>query len=234
MKNDIVAIITARGGSKRIPKKNIKNFCGKPIIAYSIETAVKSDLFDDVIVSTDSIEIAKVSEKFGASIPFLRSEENSDDFSTTEDVLIEVINKLKAEGRKYKYICCIYPTAPFVNKNLLVEAIDKMEESEPAVVIPLVAFSYPPQRGFIIDDKGYARFKNPEYITTRSQDLEKLYHDAGQFYVYNVEKLISTKGIIENDYKAIIVPEKLVHDIDNEEDWEIAEMKYSVMKKKCE
>ncbi len=228
-KKKCVAIITARGGSKRIPKKNIKDFCGLPIIAYSIKEAIKCEMFDEVMVSTDSQEIADIARKYGAVVPFMRSKKNSGDYATTEDVIIEVIENYKQLGKDYEYACCIYPTAPFITSDKLVEAMDKMKENNPSIVIPLVQFSYPPQRCLIIDDSGYARFKYPQYVTTRSQDLEKEYHDAGQFYIYNVEKLIASNGIIEDDFVPIILPDICVQDIDTLQDWEIAEMKYKII-----
>lgn len=224
-----IAIITARGGSKRIPKKNIKEFCGLPIIAYSIRTALGSGLFDEVMVSTDSEEIAETAKKFGANVPFMRSADNSDDYATTEDVILEVLQRYRELGTEYDYVCCIYPTAPFVTEAALAEAMAKMEKYEPSVVIPLVQFSYPPQRCFVVDDRGYARFKYPQYVRTRSQDLEKQYHDAGQFYIYNSDRLIATNGVIEDDFMPIIMPDLLVQDIDTEDDWKIAEMKYKII-----
>lgn len=224
-----IAIITARGGSKRIPKKNIKEFCGLPIIAYSIRTALGSGLFDEVMVSTDSDEIAETAKRFGANVPFMRSADNSDDYATTEDVILEVLQRYRELGTEYDYVCCIYPTAPFVTEAALAEAMAKMEKYEPSVVIPLVQFSYPPQRCFVVDDRGYARFKYPQYVRTRSQDLEKQYHDAGQFYIYNSDRLIAANGIIEDDFMPIIMPELLVQDIDTEDDWKIAEMKYKII-----
>lgn len=228
-KKKCVAIITARGGSKRIPKKNIKDFCGLPIIAYSIKEAIKCEMFDEVMVSTDSQEIADIARKYGAVVPFMRSKKNSGDYATTQDVIIEVIENYKQLGKDYEYACCIYPTAPFITSDKLVEAMDKMKENNPSIVIPVVQFSYPPQRCLIIDDSGYARFKYPQYVTTRSQDLEKEYHDAGQFYIYNVEKLIASNGIIEDDFVPIILPDICVQDIDTLQDWEIAEMKYKII-----
>lgn len=225
-----IAVITARGGSKRIPKKNIKEFCGKPIIAYSIAAALESGIFDEVMVSTDSEEIAEIAKEYGAKVPFMRSAKTSDDYATTEDVLLEVVAEYKKVGKEFDYICCLYPTAPFVEAEDLKEAVAIMEKSKPAQVIPVVKFSYPPQRCFIIDENGYAKFKYPEYVTTRSQDLEKQYHDVGQFYVYNVEKMVALNGIIEDDFMPIIMPEIRVQDIDTLEDWKIAEMKYRILK----
>ncbi len=226
MNNKKIAIITARGGSKRIPKKNIKEFCGMPIIAYSIKTAIDCGIFDEVMVSTDSEEIAEISKKYGAIVPFMRSQDTSGDFATTEDVILEVIDKYKKMGKEFEQVCCIYPTAPFVTVDILREASKIMDEKNPAVVIPVVQFSYPPQRCFIIDNSGYAKFKYPEYVNTRSQDLEKQYHDVGQFYIYNVQKLVESNGEIVDDFMPIIISEMQAQDIDNEEDWKLAELKY--------
>ena len=224
-----IAIITARGGSKRIPKKNIKEFCGKPIISYSIKQAIESNIFDEVMVSTDDEEIAEIAKKYGASVPFMRSKKNANDYATTEDVIIEVVQEYKKLKKNYTYACCIYPTAPFIKSDMLIEAMKKMYEYNPSVVIPIVQYSYPPQRCFVINSNGYARFKYPQYITTRSQDLEKEYHDAGQFYIYNIKKLIESKGMVEDDFIPIIVPELCVQDIDTIDDWKMAEMKYKIM-----
>ena len=229
MKNKI-AIITARGGSKRIPKKNIKEFCGRPIIAYAIKAAKESGIFDEVMVSTDSVEIAQIARQYGADIPFMRSEKNADDYATTEDVILEVIEMYKKMGKEYDTVCCLYPTTPFITADILREAVQIMEEKKPAVVIPIVQFSYPPQRCFIIDKNGYAKFKYPEYVRTRSQDLEKEYHDAGQFYIYNVQKLVERKGIIEDDFAPMILSEMCVQDIDTLDDWKMAELKYQLIK----
>lgn len=224
-----IAIITARGGSKRIPKKNIKDFCGQPIIAYSIKAALDSQAFDEVMVSTDSQEIAELAKSYGASVPFLRSDATSSDYATTEDVLIEVLQTYKEMGVTFDYVCCIYPTAPFITKHRLLEAMEKMEKHTPSLVIPVVQFSYPPQRCFVLDEAGYAKFKYPEYIVTRSQDLEKQYHDVGQFYIYHTGKLLETKGLIKDDMLPIIIPELEAQDIDTEQDWKLAELKYQML-----
>lgn len=228
MKNR-VAVITARGGSKRIPKKNMKEFCGKPIISYVIKVAINSGLFKRVMVSTDSQEIANIAIRYGAEVPFMRSEANSDDYATTEDVIMEVVDEYRCRGEHYDMVCCLYPTAPFINVDILKEAVTVMEEKNPAVVIPVVQFSYPPQRCLVIDENGYAKFKYPQYVQTRSQDLEKQYHDAGQFYIYNVKKLFENKGIIEDDFAPIVLPEIRVQDIDTLEDWKMAELKYRIL-----
>lgn len=229
--DNAIAIITARGGSKRIPKKNIKMFCGKPIIAYSIEAALESGIFSEVMVSTDSEEIAEIALKYGASVPFMRSAKTADDYATTADVLLEVLNQYKKIGKKFDYMCCIYPTAPFVTGDKLKAALKLLKESDSIEAMPVVAFSYPPQRSFIIRNN-YAEYKEKKYITTRSQDLEKIYHDAGQFYFYDISKYLKINGKIEDNISPIIVSEMEVQDIDNEDDWKLAELKYKLLKEK--
>lgn len=229
MKREAIAIITARGGSKRIPKKNIRDFCGKPIIAYSIKAALESGVFSEVMVSTDSEEIAEIARRYGASVPFMRSEKTSDDYATTADVLVEVLERYKERGQEFEYMCCIYPTAPFVTAEKLRDAMRIMQENEPVQVMPVVAFSYPPQRSYVIDDNGLIKYKYPEYIAARSQDLEKYYHDAGQFNIYHVEQYLTCNGKIADGVIPIIVSDLEVQDIDSEDDWKIAELKYQLM-----
>lgn len=231
MGNRSIAIITARGGSKRIPKKNIKEFCGKPIIAYSIEAALNSGAFDDVMVSTDSEEIAEIARKYGASVPFMRSEATSNDFATTRDVLLEVLNRYRENGKEFDYMACIYPTAPFITAKRLKECGNIIKADDTYCIIPVVKFNYPPQRAYIITDKGM-EFKWPEYKFSRSQDLEPFYHDAGQFYFYDVKKYIELNGTITTNIKPYILSETEVQDIDNLEDWIIAEQKYRFMKER--
>lgn len=227
-----IAIITARGGSKRIPKKNIKEFCGKPIIAYSIEAALSSDVFDEVMVSTDSEEIKAVAEQYGASVPFLRSEATSNDFATTEDVLLEVLEEYKKNGVYYETVCCIYPTAPFVTPEKLTNAKQLLDSNTDAdAVIPVVRFSFPPQRG-IIQKNGYLAYQYPENAFVRSQDLEPIYHDCGQFYFCRVPALEKYHDLICPKSVPYEVPEEEVQDIDNYSDWNIAELKYQFMAEK--
>ncbi len=225
-----IAIITARGGSKRIPKKNIRLFCGKPILAYSIEAAKGSGMFDEVMVSTDSEEIAKTAESFGASVPFLRSSRTSGDFATTADVIGEVLDEYAARGKSFEAFLCIYPTAPFVTAERLAEASVLLDSegkdgSVPDAVVPVVRFSFPPQRGFIEAD-GYLQYRWPENAFKRSQDLEAMYHDAGQFYLVRTQAFLTERTVVPKKTAPLILPEMLVQDIDNEEDWEIAEIKY--------
>lgn len=228
-----VAIITARGGSKRIPKKNIKDFCGKPIIAYSIETALKSDLFDEVMVSTDSDEIAEIATGFGASIPFKRSEATSNDYADTTDVLKEVLKEYDRLGKRFDYFCCIYPTAPFITTDKLKNSFSLLQDEDVYNVISMVSFSFPPQRGMVRDGK-YIKPAYPEYIDERSQDLEEILHDCGQFYWCKTEEFIKNPDILSNHTVPFLVSEMEVQDIDNQSDWELAEMKYNYMKGKHE
>ena len=181
-----IAIITARGGSKRIPHKNIKEFCGKPIIEYSIEAAKQAGIFDTVMVSTDDNKIAEIAKNAGAEVPFMRSEETSNDYATTADVLMEVLEKYKERGIRYENACCIYPTAPFVTGYKLRQAMEMLVKEKKDSVMPVVPFSFPPLRGMVIND-GKLEYKWQEYAMKRSQDLEEIYHDCGQFYVFRVE-----------------------------------------------
>lgn len=224
-----IAIITARGGSKRIPKKNIKEFCGKPIIAYSIEAALESGVFDEVMVSTDSEEIAEIAKKYGAKIPFMRSEATSNDFATTSDVLMEVFAEYEKMGRPIEYACCIYPTAPFVTAKKLQNAMSTLIEDNADTVMPVVSFSFPPQRGMAIRD-GELKLVQPEHIITRSQDLEPIYHDAGQFYAIKVDNFKKSKNVFKGSVLPLVISELEVQDIDNETDWKLAEMKYQLMR----
>lgn len=223
-----VAIITARGGSKRIPKKNIKEFCEKPIIAYSIEAALESNSFDEVMVSTDSEEIKAIAEKYGAKVPFLRSDKTSSDYATTADVLEEVLQKYRENGKTYDSFACIYPTAPFVTGKKLAEAMKLLNDADS--VISVVRFSFPPQRAFLVRE-GNVVFQYPEYERTRSQDLEPIYHDCGQFYMCKSDLFLEKHTLILPRTKAYELPEEEVQDIDTMSDWEIAEAKYKVLHK---
>jgi pseudaminic acid cytidylyltransferase len=225
-----VAIITARGGSKRIPGKNIKPFLGKPIIIYSIEAALQSGIFQEVMVSTDDEKIAEVANKAGAIVPFVRSAETSNDFATTADVLQEVLQSYKAQGKDFNYACCLYPTAPFVTAEKLVNAWNQIQQHDADSVIPVTAFSFPIWRAVNIQNNRL-QFTWPENALKRSQDLPPAYHDCGQFYFFNVERFLKTKKLITDNTVPIIFPESEVQDIDNPEDWKMAEIKYSFLKK---
>lgn len=220
-----LCIITARGGSKRIPKKNIKNFCGKPILAYSVEAALGSGLFEEVMVSTDSQEIAEIAEKYGAEVPFFRSEKNSDDYASTADVLYEVLMEYEKKGRTFDYFCCIYPTAPFITASKLRQAKYLLIEKNADSVLPVVKFSFPPQRGLEIQNEK-VQVAYPEFFHSRSQDLKPIYHDCGQFYFLKTSIFMQSKKLITDNTIPIFFQETEVQDIDSEEDWEIAEIKY--------
>ncbi|RKN82774.1 pseudaminic acid cytidylyltransferase [Ulvibacterium marinum] len=227
-----VAIIPARGGSKRIPRKNIKPFFGKPIIAYSIEAALESNLFEAVMVSTDDAEIADVAKRYGAKVPFLRSERNANDFSTTVDVLLEVIETYEKAEAIFEYGCCIYPTAPFVTKDVLAKGYEQMIFGKFDTVFPIVRFSFPVQRALCVDDKtGKIRMFSPEHINTRSQDLEASFHDAGQFYWFKIEALKRHKKLWADNSGYIETNELMAQDIDNATDWKLAELKYKLKNK---
>lgn len=226
-----IAIITARGGSKRIPRKNIKQFLGKPIIAYSIETALASGLFEQVLVSTDDNEIAQVAKAYGATVPFLRSSQTADDYSTTADVLLEVLQMLQDNGKNFTNACCIYPTAPFINAGSLLKAYSLLVEKNYDTVFPVCAFSYPVLRSLVMDDSGKVAMQWPENRNKRSQDLPTCYHDAGQFYWINVNAFLANQQLFTGNTGAIILDELQVQDIDNETDWKIAELKYSLVTK---
>lgn len=223
-----IAVITARGGSKRIPRKNIKEFLNRPIIAYSIEAALSSGIFENVIVSTDDEEIKEIAEKYGAAVPFMRSMETSSDTASTADVLLEVLAQYKTLGMQYEYLCCIYPTAPFITVDKLTACMRLLAEKQADSVIPVVRFSFPPQRCFNLHD-GFLRYKWKEHELTRSQDLESLYHDCGQFYCINTNQFLKYKRITMEHTLPFFVDELEVQDIDNETDWRLAELKYQLM-----
>lgn len=224
-----LAVITARGGSKRIPRKNVKSFLGKPILLYSIEAALHSGVFDEVMVSTEDEEIAKLAQKAGAKVPFFRSSETANDYATTADVLLEVLGQYRERGMQFDYICCIYPTAPFVTAGRLKEAMEKLASEEADGLLPVVRFSFPPQRSVVLGDDGFLQFKWQEYMLARSQDLEPFYHDAGQFYCLNTERFLQQKKMVMEKTIPMELPESEVQDIDTEEDWKIAEAKYRVL-----
>jgi N-acylneuraminate cytidylyltransferase len=223
-----IAIITARGGSKRIPRKNIKEFCGQPILAYSIRAAVESGIFDTVMVSTDDEEIAETARKYGAEVPFYRSPETANDYATTNDVLLEVLAEYEKRGQIFDMAVCIYPTAPFVTAEKLKAAVEKLAESDADTLIPVVAFSYPPQRAMIVEE-GRLVFEYPQYLDSRSQDLTPHYHDVGQFYVFRTSAFQRNRKLMVGNILPLVVSELEVQDIDNQTDWEIAEMKYRLM-----
>lgn len=228
LKEKNICIIPARGGSKRIPRKNIKYFLGKPIIAYSIEAALKSNLFDVVMVSTDDKEIAVIAEEFGAEVPFFRSAENSDDFASTIDVICEVLGVFKENGVFFDNFCCIYPTAPFVTSKNLNQAYSVLIEKKYDTVFPIVKYGYPIQRALKVKN-GNVSMIMPEHLNARSQDLDDTFHDAGQFYWGDIIRVLNLKKLWTDNSGCIEVNELTVQDIDNEVDWELAKIKYKLI-----
>ena len=226
-----VAIITARGGSKRIPGKNIRDFMGKPMLVYGIEAALQSGIFREVMVSTDDEKIAAIARSAGAAVPFMRSRETSGDFATTDDVLMEVLQAYGERGESFDYMACIYPTAPFVTAEKLTAAMKLLVERDASGVMPVVRYSFPPQRGMAVRD-GRLVYCYPENAMKRSQDLEPVYHDSGQFYCYHVKRYMACRGDLPDGYLPIIVPETEVQDIDNPSDLALAEMKFRMMRQR--
>jgi len=219
-----LAIIPARGGSKRIPRKNIKDFLGKPIIAYSIEAALKSDIFEEIMVSTDDTNIAEIALKYGAKVPFLRSKRNSDDKATTVAVIHEVLNNYKkTKEKEFQFACCIYPTSPLMKVRHIKEGYEKIKKEDYISVFPIVIFNYPIWRGLNIDKNGKALMLWPEFANSRSQDLKKVYHDAGQWYWFNTNKIKDTLFTLNSG--TVILSEEEAQDIDTIADWKLAEMK---------
>lgn len=223
-----IAIITARGGSKRIPHKNRKLFLGKPIMEYSIQAAKEAGIFSEIMVSTDDREIADIAKKAGAKVPFMRSREASGDFATTAQVIEEVIGQYEARGETFTDVCCIYPTAPFLTGEKLKDAMLLLEEKAADAVIPAVRFSFPPQRAVVLRE-GKLVPKWPEHMLSRSQDLEPFYHDCGQFYCLHIDSFKKQKNLFMDNTLPFIQSELEVQDIDTEEDWKIAELKYQLL-----
>jgi len=225
-----LAIIPARIGSKRIPKKNIKNFCGSPIISFAIDVAQKSGLFERIIVSTDSEEVSNISKNLGAEVPFLRSSELSDDHTPLVPVINNVINSLGGEACKHENICCIYPCAPLLLPRDLQNSLELMIESKSNSCIPVCEFDSAPQRAFMINDEGKLVWVNPQFKLTRTQDLDKMYHDTGAFAWATKGKWL--QGDI-SDGIAYTIPNSRAIDIDTQQDWDRAELafKMSLQKK---
>lgn len=229
---DIIAIIPARGGSKRIPRKNIKTFYGKPIISYPIINALRSKIFDEVMVSTDDEEIASVARVVGANVPFFRSAKNSTDFSSTVDVLLEVLYHYENQGRYFEFGCCIYPCTPLLKSNRLIEGRNLLlSESNIDVVIPILRYSHPIQRAITIDNDFRITQLDPKMMIARTQDLQNAYHDSGQFYFFKTESLRKYKSIWCPNVKGIELEEIETQDIDTLEDWNLAELKFKLENK---
>jgi len=228
MENKAVCIIPARGGSKRIPRKNIKDFLGKPLIAYSIETALASNLFDQVIVSTDDEEIVAVAKKYGAEVPFMRPSELADDFTGTGKVVAHAIEYLKQRGKKYDYVCTIYATAPFLQEKYLIKGFNALVDTDAHMAFSVTSMPFPIQRTFKITEEGRCQMFFPEHFQSRSQDLDEAYQDAGQFYWESLHRE-ATDIPFGQDSIPVILPRYLVQDIDTLEDWERAEVMYRIL-----
>lgn len=224
-----LCIIPARGGSKRIPRKNINFFLGKPIIAYSIEAAIHSGLFDEVMVSTDDLEIAEIAIQYGAKVPFLRNLATANDHATTFDVIKEVILEYSNQDKDFDFTCCIYACAPFVTENKLEQAYELLLKEQFDTVFPVMRFGFPVQRSLKMDEVGKINFFYPEYALARSQDLMPSFHDAGQFYWMNTEKCMTYQKILTANTGSIEISELEGQDIDNEVDWKLAELKYELL-----
>lgn len=220
-----ICIIPARGGSKRISRKNVREFLGMPILAYSIKAAKESGLFDEVMVSTEDQEIAEIARSHGAAVPFFRSAENSTDMAMTAPVLIEVLERYEAAGRSFDITCCLYPTAPFATPSRLHEACTMLESSSADGVLPVVRFSYPIQRSLRMD-KGMLKMFWPENYNMRSQDLEPAFHDAGQYYFLRTRSLLVQRTLFPDATLPVVLNDTEVQDIDTLEDWEMAEWKF--------
>lgn len=220
-----ICIIPARGGSKRIPRKNIKDFLGKPIIAYSIEAAIRSGLFEEVMVSTDDDEIATIAKQYGANVPFLRSANTANDYATTKEVLVEVLNQYQKIGQKFDVLCCLYATAPFVTPENLQECYFHIGDKYDAA-FTMVRYSYPIQRALRLEN-GFVKMREPEYKSSRSQDLEPIFHDAGQFYFARVNDIDNFELWTDCTY-GFELSELFVQDLDTETDWQLAELKYQL------
>jgi N-acylneuraminate cytidylyltransferase len=221
-----LAIIPARGGSQRIPKKNIKEFFGKPIIAYSIELALNSNLFEEVMVSTDSPEIASIAQKYGASVPFQRSETNSNDNATLTDVILEVIQYYLEQGKQIYSICCILPTAALITQERLLEAYNKFNEKKLFSLIPVIKFAYPIQRA-LKNNLGLLEMREPKFIKSRSQDLESFYHDSGQFYWIKTQSILKEKSMFTSKTGFIELQDTEAQDIDTYTDWDMLTFKFN-------
>ncbi len=224
-----IAIIPARGGSKRIPRKNIKDFCGQPIIKYSLDAAQKSELFDKIIVSTDDAEIAEVARKCGAEIPFIRPDNLSDDFATTSDVILHALECLSESSECYEFVCAIYPTAPFINPSFIIKGYNVLKSRKAANVFAATNSAFPVHRMFKINENERCEMLFAEHWKTRSQDLEEVYHDAGQFYWSRIRDY-GREPMFGNASIPLVLPRYLVEDIDTEADWTRAEIMYKTLR----
>ena len=220
-----IAIIPARGGSKRIPLKNIKNFLGNPIICYPIKAAFDSHCFEEIMVSTDDQDIAEISLKLGASVPFIRSGKNSNDYATTVDVLLEVLEEYRKIGREFDLVCCLYPTSVFVTAKLLKQAKNNLLNTGVNGVASIIKYSHPIEQALILNKNKQISYKYQQHSKTRTQDLVSHFHDAGQLYYLKAKPLLAEKKIFMSKMQPIILRNSEVQDIDTLDDWVVAEMK---------
>lgn len=224
----IIAVIPARGGSKRIPRKNIRDFCGKPLISYPIQTALSSGLFDRVMVSTDDKEIAEISKACGAEVPFVRPAELADDFTPASAVSEHAVDWLRSKGEDVSYVCTIYATAPLLQEKYLAEGLTLLKNSDAVHAFSVTSMPFPVHRTFEITPDNRCRMFWPEYFTARSQDLPEAYQDAGQFYWTRTGRK-SCEMMFGRDSIPVVLPRHLVQDIDTPEDWERAEILYRLL-----
>tara|TARA_B110000003_G_scaffold247928_1_gene259293 strand:+ start:11978 stop:12670 length:693 start_codon:yes stop_codon:yes gene_type:complete len=224
-----LAIIPARGGSKRIIDKNIKLFLGKPIIAYAIENAINSKLFDEVMVSTNDKKISQIASVYGAKVPFMRTDKNSGDHSTTFEMIEEVIDSYSKLGKKFELACCIYPCTPLLSIKKINEGLKVLLKNNLDCVFPIVRFGFPIQRAVKINNNMLVEMIYPEHLVSRSQDLEAYFHDAGQFYFFKISNLLLNKKLLTSNTGHIELSEIETQDIDNLVDWKMAELKYKMI-----
>jgi len=217
------AIIPARGGSKRIPRKNIRQFHGRPMIAWTIDTAINSGLFSNVIVSTDDAEIAAIAQEHGAQVPFLRPADFSNDYATTKDVMRHAVTWLAKNQIESDFVCCLYATAPFLQAEDVVKGLRALQESTADYAYAVTEFDYSPHRALIKNQNGQVSLEKPELAAVRSQDLPSLVHDAGQFYWAKTETWLTQQEVLSSAGIGIEIPRSQAQDIDNEEDWKLAE-----------
>ena len=225
-----IAVITARGGSKRIPGKNFKIFAGQPMIAWPIEAARKSGLFERIIVSTDSDDIGRAALECGAEVPFRRPAELADDHTPTAPVLRHALDWLIGQGQKPDYLCCIYPTAPFITPDDLRRGLEEMTKNNAPAALSVTGFEFPILRAFKIDGDGGLAWNWPEHELARSQDLPEFYHDAGQFYWVDATEFRRQNRLVMPGARPVVLPRERVQDLDTPEDWRYAELMASAMK----
>lgn len=225
-----VAVIPARGGSKRIPRKNIKLFCGKPMIAWSIEAAIASGCFDKIIVSTDDQEIADVAQEWGADVPFLRPAVLADDFAGTLPVIKHAVHEMSGLDMVAEHVCCLYATAPFVTAEALREGLRTLENTDASYAFSVTSYTFPIQRSLRLDPQGRVSMFHPEHSLTRSQDLEEAFHDAGQFYWGKCAAWLAETPIFSREAAAVVLPRYRVQDIDTQEDWLRAEWMFKAIR----